>query len=160
MDKAIWFDMDGTIVDLYGVPEWLHKLRAEDTEPYDAARPMVDIYVLHNLLSHLKEKYGFTIGVISWNSKTGSNNYMHAVRTAKRNWLKDKGLTDVLDEIHVVKYGTPKHSVAAKSGRRGILIDDDENVRKAWEKAGGLAINPMDTDILKALPELVYEWFD
>ena len=25
MDKAIWFDMDGTIADLYGVPEWLHK---------------------------------------------------------------------------------------------------------------------------------------
>ena len=37
---------------------------------------------------------------------------------------------------------------------------DDENVRKAWEKAGGLAINHMDTDILDALPELVYEWFD
>ena len=159
MDKAIWFDMDGTIADLYGVPEWLHKLRAEDTEPYDTASPMVDMYDLHNLLSSLKDS-GFTIGVISWNSKTGSDNYMHAVRTAKRNWLKDKGLADVLDEIHVVKYGTPKHSVAAKSGRRGILIDDDENVRKAWEKAGGLAINPMDTDILDALPELVYEWFD
>lgn len=159
MDKAIWFDMDGTIADLYGVPEWLHKLRAEDTEPYDTASPMVDMYDLHNLLSSLKDS-GFTIGVISWNSKTGSDDYMHAVRTAKRNWLKDKGLTDVLDEIHVVKYGTPKHSVAAKSGRRGILIDDDENVRKAWEKAGGLAINPMDTDILDALPELVYKWFD
>lgn len=159
MDKAIWFDMDGTIADLYGVPEWLRKLRAEDTEPYDTANPMVDMYDLRNLLSSLKDS-GFTIGVISWNSKTGSDDYMHAVRTAKRNWLKDKGLIDVLDEIHVVKYGTPKHSVAAQSGRRGILIDDDENVRKAWEKAGGLAINPMDTDILDALPELVYEWFD
>lgn len=159
MDKAIWFDMDGTIADLYGVPEWLHKLHAEDTEPYDAASPLVDMTSLRILLNRLKEN-GFTIGVISWNSKTGSNNYMRAVRTAKRNWLENEGLADVLDEIHVVKYGTPKHSVAAKSGRRGILIDDDENVRKAWEKAGGLAINPMDTDIFEALPELVYEWFD
>ena len=26
----IWFDMDGTIADLYGVEDWLPKLRAYD----------------------------------------------------------------------------------------------------------------------------------
>ena len=32
--KMICFDMDGTIADLYAVPNWLDKLRAEDASPY------------------------------------------------------------------------------------------------------------------------------
>ena len=34
MPKMICFDMDGTIADLYAVPGWLEKLRAEDATPY------------------------------------------------------------------------------------------------------------------------------
>ena len=32
-EKAIWFDMDGTIADLYGDPDWLAKLRAYNPAP-------------------------------------------------------------------------------------------------------------------------------
>lgn len=159
MDKYCYFDLDGTIADLYGVSNWLDKLQAEDDTPYREANPIYSPYKIYLLLETIKS-LGVKTGVISWGSKHASEEYNHSVRQAKIDWLKKIGLFNSLDEIHVVKYGTPKHSVAAKSGRRGILIDDDENVRKAWEKAGGLAINPMDTDILKALPKLVYEWFD
>ena len=40
MKKAIFWDMDGTIADLYNVPNWLDKLRAEDTSPYREAKPL------------------------------------------------------------------------------------------------------------------------
>ena len=41
MEKKIWLDMDGTFVDLYGVENWLPMLRAEETTPYEIAKPLV-----------------------------------------------------------------------------------------------------------------------
>ena len=32
--RTIWFDMDGTIANLYGVDNWLDKLHASDASPY------------------------------------------------------------------------------------------------------------------------------
>jgi hydroxymethylpyrimidine pyrophosphatase-like HAD family hydrolase len=34
MTKAIYFDMDGTIANLYGVENWLPKLQAKDETPH------------------------------------------------------------------------------------------------------------------------------
>ena len=41
MEKAIYFDMDGTIADLYGVDGWLDDLMNESTRPYAAAAPLL-----------------------------------------------------------------------------------------------------------------------
>ena len=38
---SIIFDMDGTIADLYGVDDWLTKLRNEDISPYLECEPLV-----------------------------------------------------------------------------------------------------------------------
>ena len=43
---TIWFDMDGTIADLYGVDGWLDNLINEDTRPYDIAKPLVNMAYL------------------------------------------------------------------------------------------------------------------
>lgn len=40
--KTIYFDMDGTIANLYGVDNWLPRLRSEDATPYEEACPMWD----------------------------------------------------------------------------------------------------------------------
>ena len=37
MTNAIYFDMDGTIADLYGFDGWLDYLHAEDVKPYAEA---------------------------------------------------------------------------------------------------------------------------
>jgi hypothetical protein len=58
-----------------------------------------------------------------------------------------------MDEVHMVKYGTPKHRVAKI--RHGILIDDNSAVREAWEKYGGETINPIEEDLIEALARLV-----
>lgn len=158
MEKTIFFDLDGTIADLYGVSDWLTKLRAEDDSPYREANPLFPPYDIYLLLESMKS-LGVRTGVISWGSKHASKEYNRSIRRAKIDWLKEMGLLDSFDEVHVVKYGTPKHQVIKKE-RRGILIDDNEDIRAEWEQAGGLAIDPMNEDEMNALEEIAKEWFD
>lgn len=54
-DKMLAFDMDGTIADLYGVNDWLSKLRKEDASPYLEAKPMWDVDKLNELINKLKQ---------------------------------------------------------------------------------------------------------
>ena len=151
--KAIYFDMDGTIADLYGIVDWLPKLQNSDVTPYQDAAPLVDMRALIDIC----EKFaalGFVIGVISWTAKDGSKEYNKAVRAAKKAWL-DANFPCV-DELHVVKYGTPKHRTGKI--KDAILVDDNEGVRLAWEKYTGAnttidASNPRN--LLKNLQNLL-----
>ena len=51
---TIWFDMDGTIADLYGVEGWLDDIIARRTRPYDEARTMVNMSYLARLLHQVQ----------------------------------------------------------------------------------------------------------
>lgn len=146
--KAIYFDMDGTIADLYGVKDWLPKLRASDTSPYEEARPLVNMEKFERLLEKLQE-LGYHLGVISWTSLNGSKEYNRAVRKIKVNWLR-KHIGVKFDEIRVVKYGTRKDYVAKH--KDGILFDDDLRVRDKWR---GIAIDPQQIEINSVLENLV-----
>lgn len=42
-NKWLWFDMDGTITDLYNVEGWLDYLVHGSTMPYEIARPLVSM---------------------------------------------------------------------------------------------------------------------
>ena len=127
--KLLVFDMDGTIADLYGVKEWLYKLRAEDVSPYIDAKPLYNMLLLNDLLWLLKNE-GWLIVVTSWLAMGASPNYDNAVRTAKKAWLDKYNFP--YDEIHFVKYGTTKANCTRKHGGFQILIDDNEKVRKGW----------------------------
>ena len=59
--KAIYFDMDGTIADLYGYQNWESKLRQEDVTPYRECQPLVDMNILNQVLTSLT-KFGIIIG--------------------------------------------------------------------------------------------------
>ena len=126
---TIWFDMDGTLADLYGVENWLPMLRASDPTPYMVARPLVNLSALARVLNRLRRK-GYEIGVISWTSKTGTPAYNAAVTAAKYAWLA-KHLPSVdFDEIHVVPYGTPKQAFCRTPA--DILFDDEQPNRDNW----------------------------
>ena len=128
MTKAIWFDMDGTIADLYSVDGWLDYIIAEDTLPYEQAKVMHHMATLARLLNKAQRK-GYTIGIISWTAKHGTDSYNKAVAQAKRVWL-DKHLHSVQwDSIKVVDYGTNKYNACGG----GILFDDEEGNRTAWK---------------------------
>lgn len=143
---TIWFDMDGTISDLYAVEDWLPMLRAENPKPYAQARPLGDMRTLARKLNKL-HRAGYIIGVISWGSKASSKAYLEAVREAKEKWL-DKHLHSVKwDIIHVVEYGTPKETF--KLGAEDILFDDEARNRESW---GEYSFDPSQImEILSAL---------
>lgn len=129
MNITINFDMDGTIADLYGVPNWLPCLEAEDTTPFEIAKPLLNLSRLARKLNAL-QRNGYQLAVISWTSKDGSNAYNQKVAEAKMNWLK-KHLPSVdWDEIHIVRYGTPKEYFCNSS--EDILFDDENRNRTNW----------------------------
>ena len=125
--QALYFDMDGTIANLYNVEGWESKLRAEDPSPYADASPLVDMVRLAAIIAKLRSA-GVTVGVISWGAMDGTTEYTREVKRVKREWCKRYGLA--FDEFHVVKYNTPKHRVA--KCKPSILVDDNSDVRQTW----------------------------
>lgn len=126
---TIWFDMDGTIADLYSVENWLPMLRAYDPSPYMLAKPLVRLSTLAYMLNRLRAK-GYRVGVISWGSKCSTPAYDAAVTAAKTAWLKTHLPSVDFDEIHVVPYGVPKQNF--KRTNADILFDDEERNRINW----------------------------
>ena len=128
MTTTIYFDMDGTIADLYSVPNWLPLLRAYDPKPYAEAKPLVNLNSLARILNRL-QRQGFRIGIISWPSKASTPEYDAKVTAAKEKWLA-KHLSSVdFDEIHIVPHGTPKQNFATAND---ILFDDEAKNRENW----------------------------
>lgn len=144
MIKAIWFDMDGTIADLYSVDGWLAYLQAEDTTPYAQAKVMHNMARLARLLNSAQRK-GYTIGVISWTAKHGTDSYNKAVAQVKREWLAKHLHSVKWDMIKVVDYGTNKYMACGG----GILFDDEQGNRDAWKEESYTPNEIMD--VLKSL---------
>ena len=132
---TLYFDMDGTIADLYAVDGWLNDLEAHRTRPYEEARVMHNMSVLARLLNRAQSN-GYRIAVISWLSKSGTPDYNRKVAKVKRKWLKKHLKSVHFDEIHIVEYGTPKSTVALNMG---ILFDDEERNRLEWNKGNAYA---------------------
>ena len=146
--KQLVLDMDGTFVDLYGVKDWLYDLEHNSTKPYEIAAPLCDILSFNELLNILKT-IGYKIIIVSWTAKNGDKAYNKAIRKAKINWLKKYNVP--VDEIHVVKYGTPKSYLVQGEA---ILIDDEELNRNTWLR--GKAIDPQH-NICEELVNLIEE---
>lgn len=147
MIKAIYFDMDGTIADLYGQYGWQADLEAERTTPYCNAKPLLDMRWLARRLNQLQQR-GYIIGIISWNCKNASNNYEAKVIEAKLRWLAQHLPSVQFDEIHIEPYGTPKYEVAEV--KEAILFDDELQNLLDW---GGEPI--LATDINTTLKKLL-----
>lgn len=147
MKRTIWFDMDGTIANLYAVDNWLGKLRSEDVSPYAEAKPLLNFSLLARYLNKLQTK-GYNIGIISWTSKDSSYDYHLAVRTAKLAWLYNHLPSVSWDYIHLTGYGIPKEKWMKATD--DILFDDNEEIRGEWD---GEAYEP--NEILSVLKELI-----
>lgn len=141
--KQVWFDMDGTIADLYGVKNWLPMLQNEIVEPYKVAKPLLNMSALARQLNKMI-KNGWKVGVISWTARNGSDNYNSQVAQAKRDWLAKHLKSVKFSNIDIVNYGTPK-----QENRQGILFDDEINNRINWN---GVSYN--EKNIIKNLKAL------
>jgi hypothetical protein len=125
---TIYFDMDGTIANLYGVENWLADLEAHRTTPYQNAKVMLHMATLARLI-HRAQKNGYAVGIISWLSKSGTDEYNAEVAEVKRKWLKTHLKSVEFDAVHIVPYGTPKSTFAQHVD---ILFDDEVRNRSEW----------------------------
>lgn len=143
---TIYFDMDGTIADLYGVENWLHSLRTYDVTPYEVAKVMHNMSALARLL-HRVQRLGYQIGIISWLSMDSTIEYDEQVTQAKVEWLKLHLPSVNFDHIKITPYGVPKQSLAQ---RGDILFDDNAQIREEWNC--GEAYSPNEIlEVLRAL---------
>ena len=151
--KAVYFDMDGTIADLYGVEGWLDSLIAEQTKPYREAKSLVDMRKLSCELNRL-QRAGYHIGIVTWLSKNSSDEYAEKVALAKRKWLEKHLGSVAWNEICITRYGTPKSEVVEYPN--GVLFDDEERNRKEWMLGDGLAFNVNTiVETLKAMVQAI-----
>lgn len=129
MTREIWFDMDGTIANFYGVKGWLEYLMNEDTTPYEIAKPLVNMNILARILNKLIRN-GYTINIVSWASKGATEDFCNRIAKSKVKWLKSHLASVNFDRIEIVPYGTYKEKVANFS--KGILFDDEVANREYW----------------------------
>lgn len=126
MTKTINFDMDGTLFDLYGVSDWLPKLRANDASPYAEALPLLDFSELSVVLNKLQAR-GWKINIVSWLSKGSNPEYDAKVTAAKIQSIRRHFPNFWFNSVHIVPYGTPKYEI-----EQGVLFDDEINNRIDW----------------------------
>lgn len=148
--KWIWLDMDGTFVDFYGVQGWLEYLMKNDTTPYEIAEPIYNVLDLLEVLVELKAK-GYNIGIVSWSSKARDVDFDRLVEEAKKKWLFNRCFDLVIDKFIVTQYGVCKADTCRKYGN-GVLVDDEEQNRKAWDLGATIDANK---NIIKELWKLV-----
>lgn len=151
VEKKLVFDMDGTLADFYGVKGWLECLENSDATPYKIAKPLVNFEELNSLLREL-QLLGYKIVITSWLAKNSTDEFDKKVREVKKDWLKKYGMP--VDEIHLVKYGTPKQYCS--KGDIQILFDDNADVRLDFENSrhGRSAVDVTTTDICEYLKKL------
>lgn len=140
MKNTIYFDLDGTLVNLYNVPNWLQKIRNEDTSPFLEAEPLVNFSLFARYVNCL-QKQGVRIGVITWTTKCSTQEYHNAVASAKREYLARHLPSVKFDEIHILPYGEPKEQVK-KDG--DFLVDDEYNNLANWGNGSIKAENIMN----------------
>ena len=141
----IWFDMDGTIADLYGVDGWLDMLIASDPTPYAIAKPLINMSALARLI-HKVQRMGFEVGIVSALSKNSTPDYDEKVKTAKLEWLKTHLASVKFNEIRFVPYWYTKNNVNTGAD---VLFDDEERHLEKWTGTAVHASKMIET--LKAI---------
>lgn len=140
---TVWFDMDGTIADFYGVSGWLEDLRRGSIRPYEEAKPLFPFAQFAKML-HKVQKRGYEIGIVTWGSKTADEGFDRATALIKQQWLRKHLPSVQWNHFQFMAYGTNKNAVNAGND---ILFDDEERNRMNWT---GAAFEPCDImNILK-----------
>lgn len=141
MKKTIWFDMDGTLYDLYKIPEWLMLLENRRWEVFNLPGfERSHIYRIRAAIQALK-KAGWTVGVITW-APIGvqwKTKDLEDVSDVKYCWLEENipELADTDTPFACIPYGESKAQfLLDMESAFGVnyLVDDNKEVRRDWRE--------------------------
>lgn len=128
LKTRIYFDFDGTVVDLYGMSDWKEKLENEERGLFISCQPLVDMDLLNALCNALKIYHYEFIG-ITWLPKNASRKYEIDCEEEKKAWAEQH--FTALDKVKCLSYGVAKRHGAKKG--KSYLIDDNAEVLAQWE---------------------------
>lgn len=141
--NSIWFDMDGTIAELYKVKDWLPALRSNDWSVYDRCLPRAHFERINAAIEALVEN-GWQVGVITWASKgiDWGKADLNVITETKFEWLCRffPALAD--GKFACIPYGYDKAQFMHEMHNNynpyeiSYLVDDNKEVRAAWRKHG------------------------
>ena len=127
----IFFDMDGTIADLYGHEGWLEKIVNEEEGLFRNLRTIYDPLQLMEI-KVLDTDLPLQMEIITWTPMNASPEYCQKVENEKREWALEK-FGDVFSQVNVLPYGVPKQYAETKKSQLMILVDDNPEVLAMWE---------------------------
>lgn len=130
MTKKIYFDMDGTIADLYNAENWLEMLLAETKGLFRNLKTMHDKTQTTKAIERLIG-LGYEVEIITWTPKNVSNDYIKIVEQEKKEWIAEN--FPMIEKIHCLGYGVPKQNAVKTREKIQILVDDNLEVNEMWE---------------------------
>lgn len=158
-NKILVLDMDGTLVDFYGVEGWQHYLDdLQDPTPYRIAKPFYDKNVLNSILNTLHSQ-GWYIVINTWLSRVKTETFHAAIKEAKLECLT--ALEIPYDYFLATDYGVDKQAPFANlKNSIQVLVDDNADIRAAWNGPtidASQNIIPALTALINYETEVVYE---
>lgn len=150
--KKIYFDMDGTVADLYGEKNWLDNLRNEREGSFINLRPLVDMNELA-MVCHQLMNLGYSFGVITWLPMGASYEFERVCEEEKRAWIEE--FMPWVSEFYAQSYGVPKQYAPSKRAAEMILVDDNAEVRAMWNTEVQRSSIDATQDIIKELRKLL-----
>lgn len=127
--KKIYFDMDGTVYDLYEMENWLEMLRNEEKGAFTLGNALVNMDELKEVCLRLIAK-GYQIGIITWLPMGASLEYCEICTKEKREWAEKN--MPYISEFYALEYGVPKQYAPARRAAEMWLVDDNKEVREMW----------------------------
>lgn len=127
--KKIYFDMDGTVADLYGSDNWLDNLQNECNGVFNNLFPLVDMNELA-MVCHQLMNNGYSFGIITWLPMGASYEYERVCEQEKREWANE--FMPWVSEFYAQSYGVPKQYAPIKRAQNMVLVDDNTEVRAMW----------------------------
>lgn len=133
MTTKIFFDLDGTLFDLYGKENWLELLQTENPTAFEGDfLPEIDKSALFNVVNRLSA-LGVVFEVITWLPMNASEEYENECTRVKTEWVKAN--LPFISRIACQSYGIPKQNAIAKRAKQMFLIDDNAEICEIWTTA-------------------------
>ena len=133
--NGIFFDLDGTLADLYKVEGWLESLRSNDWSVYRKCAPRHNYQRINTAIEALIEN-GWQVGVITWASKgIGWGKDLDKIAEVKFDWLCEFFPALANGHFACLPYGRRKADFAEEINscyEVAYLVDDNKEVRQEW----------------------------